>query len=80
LEFFPREMFDLIDYDNALVLIWSGLPFQGAATTSITTELLWAEKQKKQERIEWFFTTVYGERYTSWLNTLAPEEWDFTLE
>lgn len=79
-DFFPREILDFVDYDNALVLIRSGIPFQGAATTSITTELLWIEKQKKQERIEWFFTTVYGERYVNWLNTLSPEERDFTLE
>jgi hypothetical protein len=80
LDFFPRTTLDFIDFDNALVLSRTWLPFQGAATTSITSELLQIEKKKKQERIERFFTTVYGEWYTTWLNKLSPEDRDFTLE
>jgi len=40
---------------------------------------MYIEDRQKQEKIERFFTNVYGDLFTNWLKTATKERRDFTL-
>jgi NADH-quinone oxidoreductase subunit A len=66
--------------DNSFFFYESSMPFVGATTASLLARFRYVERQQKQVRIEWFFTSVYGQRYVTWLESLTPSQWDSTLE
>lgn len=53
--------------------------YMGSATISYYQIHLAQEKKETQARIERFFIWIYGEPYKTWLESLAPHEWDFVF-
>ena len=49
-------------------------PFFGTKPLELSKELWLLERHKKQLRVDRFFTTIYGDRYTNWLKTLSPAQ------
>lgn len=74
-----KQQINLLDLRDPLYFHTDKKLFYGGSTYSIVAYYMYIEDRQKQEKIERFFTNVYGDLFTNWLKTATKERRDFTL-